>query len=121
MQAFAVLADNTRLHMVELLAERERSVGELVAQFRLSQPAISQHLKVLRDAGLVRVRPDAQRRLYSLDPGPLRALDTWLDRYRGFWTDRLDALEAHLAENRDMPADGAPGTSKRRTTRGRND
>ena len=104
MQAIAALADDTRLHIIELLAEREWSVGELVARFSLSQPAISQHLKVLRDAGLVTVRPQGQRRLYGLDTRPLQELDGWLARYRQMWTSHLDALERHLADNPAMPS-----------------
>lgn len=103
MQTFAALADDTRLHMVEVLADGEQSVGELVARFHLSQPAISQHLKVLRDAGLVSVRADGQRRLYRLEAGPLQAVDAWLTRYRRFWSNQLDALERHLADNPELP------------------
>jgi DNA-binding transcriptional ArsR family regulator len=95
----AALADDTRLRIVELLAIRERSVNDLVDRFALSQPAISQHLRVLREAGLVSVRADAQRRYYRLDPRPLRDLDRWLAKYRKFWTRRLDSLESYLAQN----------------------
>lgn len=96
MNAFAVLADPTRAKIIEALAERDHTAGEIVAMFSLTQPAISQHLRVLRDASLVRVRRDAQRRIYSLDPGPLREIDTWLDRYRRFWSTKLGAFERHL-------------------------
>ena len=96
MQAFAALADDTRVRIVDVLASGERSVSELVALFHLSQPAISQHLRVLREAGLVRVRPEAQRRVYSLDPKGLREISTWLDRYREFWASRFDRLEEHM-------------------------
>src|SRR5438105_15222090 len=99
--------------MVEVLADGEQSVSELVARFHLSQPAISQHLKVLRDAGLVSVRADAQRRLYRLEPGPLQAMDAWLARYRRFWSGHLDALERHLADNPEMPSP-APNPSRRK-------
>lgn len=98
MQAFAALADDTRLQIIEVLSRRESSVNDLVALFELSQPAISQHLKVLREAGLVRMRPDAQRRIYSLDPMGLKQIDTWLKRYRKFWASRFDRLEAHMDE-----------------------
>ena len=98
MRAFAALADDTRLGIVEALSRREASVNDLVALFKLSQPAISQHLKVLRDAGLVRSRPDAQRRIYSIDPKGLKQIDTWLKRYRKLWTRRFDRLEAHMDE-----------------------
>lgn len=98
MQTFAALADETRLEIVEVLSRRESSVNDLVALFELSQPAISQHLKVLREAGLVRMRPDAQRRIYSLDPKGLQQIDTWLERYRKLWASRFDRLEAHMDE-----------------------
>jgi DNA-binding transcriptional ArsR family regulator len=98
--ALAALADPTRRRIVELLAERERDVSELHAHFAISQPAVSRHLRVLRDRGLVRARPDAQRRIYSLDPTPLAELDDWLARYRSFWAQRLDALETELRRTR---------------------
>ena len=96
----AALADPTRRRIVELLAERERDAGEIGSHFAISQPAVSRHLRVLREGGLVRVRPQAQRRLYSLDPGPLEELDAWLARYRGFWQQRLDALDTQLRRAR---------------------
>jgi len=96
MEAFAALSDPTRRHIVELLAECERSAGELGRRFTLSQPAVSQHLRTLRDAGLVRVRRDAQRRMYSIDGRGLAQIDDWLSRYRTFWNTRLDALERAL-------------------------
>lgn len=96
MDAFAALADDTRRGIVDELAKGEQAVGELVARFDLTQPAISQHLRVLRDAGLVRVRPQAQRRLYSLEPDGFRVIDLWLERYRRVLAKRLDALERHL-------------------------
>jgi DNA-binding transcriptional ArsR family regulator len=99
-EMFAVLADPTRLQIIELLAERDRSVGELVAAFTVSQPAISRHLRVLRAAGLVQARSEGQRHIYQLDPTPLAELDAWLDRYRRFWSGRLDDLERRLAERR---------------------
>lgn len=90
---FAVLADPTRRGILELLAEREHSVNQLVAAFSVSQPAISRHLRVLREAGLVQVRGLGQRRIYQLDPEPLMALDDWLERYRAFWDERLIDLK----------------------------
>jgi len=93
MQAFAALADPTRRRIVELLTEREYAAGELANRFALSQPAVSQHLRSLRDAGLVRVRRDAQRRIYALEPRGLAEIDAWLARYRRFWATHLDALE----------------------------
>jgi DNA-binding transcriptional ArsR family regulator len=100
MDALAALADPTRRRIVELLADAERDAGELGSHFSVSQPAVSRHLRVLRESGLVRVRPDAQRRLYSLDPTPLAELDEWLARYRPFWAQRLDALETQLRRAR---------------------
>src|SRR5262245_65395061 len=97
---FAVLADPTRRQILDLLAERDRSAGELGAAFPVSQPAISRHLRVLREAGLVRVRGDGQRRIYRLEPRPLAEVDAWLARYRRFWVGRLDDLERQLAERR---------------------
>jgi DNA-binding transcriptional ArsR family regulator len=94
---FAVLAEPSRRRILDLLRERERSVGELVVDLRLSQPGVSKHLRVLREAGLVKVRVDAQRRLYELRPEPLVELDVWLEPYRRLWSGRLDLLEAHLA------------------------
>jgi DNA-binding transcriptional ArsR family regulator len=101
MQAFTALADPTRRHIVELLAEREYAAGDLVERFELSQPAVSQHLRVLRDAGLVRVRRDAQRRMYALEPRGLEEMDAWLSRYRRFWSEHLTALERALIAEKD--------------------
>jgi len=94
--AIEVLADPTRRRIVELLAEGERDAGALAAEFSISRPAVSRHLRVLREGGLVRVRSVAQRRVYGLDPAPLAELDAWLGRYRRFWEQRLDALETEL-------------------------
>ena len=96
MDALAALADPTRRRIVELLARGERSAGDLVDQFDVSGPAISQHLKALREAGLVHVRADAQRRIYALDPAGLAEVDAWLERVRALWNPRLDALEREL-------------------------
>lgn len=98
MKAFAALADPTRARIVEALARRGRTVTEIVELFPISQPSISRHLRILREAGLVSVHPDGRRRVYQLDARPLRELDRWLDRYRRFWADQLDALERHLDE-----------------------
>jgi DNA-binding transcriptional ArsR family regulator len=84
--------------MLEALRIGERSAGEIERILRIPQPSASKHLRALRAAGLVRVRKDAQRRLYRLEPAPLAALDAWLEPYRQFWNDRLDALERHLDE-----------------------
>jgi DNA-binding transcriptional ArsR family regulator len=97
---WSVLADPHRRAMLELLAERPRVVGELVDQLGLSQPSASKHLRVLRDAGLVRVSVEAQRRRYRLNPAPLSEIDAWLEPYRAFWSGRLDALERHLDTTR---------------------
>ena len=97
---FEAIADPTRRRILELLADGERTAGELAAAFDTSRPAVSRHLRVLRDAGLVRWRGEAQRRIYRLDAGPLADLDDWLDRYRRFWGDHLDALDRHLRKDR---------------------
>lgn len=93
---FEILAEPTRRQILDLLRERERSVGELTDALALSQPGVSKHLRVLREAGLVTVRVEAQRRWYRLDPAPLVELDAWLQPYRQLWAGRLDALERHL-------------------------
>jgi DNA-binding transcriptional ArsR family regulator len=93
---WAALGDPHRRAMLELVRERPRSVGELVAQLGLSQPATSKHLRVLREAGLVTARAEAQRRFYELRSAPLAELDSWLAPYRTFWSGRLDLLERHL-------------------------
>jgi DNA-binding transcriptional ArsR family regulator len=98
MTGFEALAEPTRRRIVELLAAGERSAGDIVAEFDVSAPAISQHLKVLREAGLVRVRAEAQRRIYGLEPGGLAEIDGWLERVRRFWGASLDALERELAK-----------------------
>jgi DNA-binding transcriptional ArsR family regulator len=95
---FNALSDPARRQILELLRTRERAVGELVERLKLSQPGVSKHLRVLRDAGLVRVRPDGRRRWYGLRAEPLAELDAWLAPYRELWSGRLDALERHLDE-----------------------
>ena len=96
--SFNVLAQSTRLRILNELTISERNVGDLVGALELSQPAVSKHLKVLRDAGFVACRTDAQRRVYRIDSAPFRNLDEWLEPYRQLWTKRLDALERHLDE-----------------------
>jgi DNA-binding transcriptional ArsR family regulator len=91
-----VIAEPTRRRILDAVRDGERSVGELVEKVGMHQPGVSRHLKVLRDAGLVEVRRDAQRRLYRLRPEPLMELDAWLEPYRAKWTARLDSLERHL-------------------------
>jgi DNA-binding transcriptional ArsR family regulator len=93
---FTVLAEPARRRILDLLLERPRPVGELVELVGLTQPGTSKHLRVLREAGLVVVRPDAQRRVYELNAEPLAELDAWLAPYRELWAGRLDALERHL-------------------------
>ena len=103
MNALEALAEPTRRRIVELLAEQERSAGEIAAHFATSRPGISRHLRVLREHGLVRAREEGQRRLYSLDPEPLQELDEWLQRYRSFWENRLDALDTEIRRRRRDP------------------
>jgi DNA-binding transcriptional ArsR family regulator len=93
---FEVLAEPRRREILDLLRDGERLVGDLVDRLALTQPTVSKHLKVLRGAGLVEVRHDAQRRWYRLQPGPLSEIDEWLAPYRRMWTSSLDALEQHL-------------------------
>ena len=99
MTAYAALAEPHRRQILDLLRAGERSVGDLVARLDLSQPGVSKHLKVLRQAGLVAARVDGKRRVYALRSEPLAEVDAWLEPYRAFWSDRLDALERHLEEN----------------------
>jgi DNA-binding transcriptional ArsR family regulator len=96
MQSFTAIADPTRRRIVELLAQRERTAGELVAQFEISAPAISQHLKVLREAGLVTVRVEGQSRVQQLNPHGLDELGAWLEKTRAIWSHHLDSLEREL-------------------------
>jgi DNA-binding transcriptional ArsR family regulator len=105
-----VVAEPTRRRVLDLLRGGEAPVTELAASLGLAQPAASKHLRVLRDAGLVAVRVDGNRRLYRLDAAPLRAVDDWLAPFRRFWDDRLDALEAHLDAS--AAAEGTSTTSR---------
>lgn len=100
MQALEALADPTRRRIVELLAERDRDAGEIASHFRVSRPAVSRHLRVLREHGLVQAQSVAQRRVYSLDPEPLEEIDAWLAKYRPYWANRLDALDLQLRRAR---------------------
>jgi DNA-binding transcriptional ArsR family regulator len=95
---FDVLAEPNRRRILDLLRDEARPVGVLVAELGISQPGVSKHLRVLREAGLVEVTVDAQRRVYRLRPEPLQEIDEWLTPYRAAWTKRLDALERHLDE-----------------------
>lgn len=103
MDALTAIADPTRRRIVELLARRDLSAGEIVDEFDMSAPAISQHLKVLRDAGLVTVRADGQRRIHSLASHGFDELESWLQRTRSVWSRRLDALERELRAGSSQP------------------
>ena len=98
MDTFIALADPTRRRIIESLAIGEASFGAIAEQFEMSRPAVSQHLKVLRDAGIVTSRPDAQRRIYRLSDDGLEELDAWLRKVRDYWSQRLDRLEQLLGE-----------------------
>ncbi|MBN9362242.1 MULTISPECIES: metalloregulator ArsR/SmtB family transcription factor [unclassified Devosia] len=104
MHAFDVLGDPVRRRILELLAEREHASGEVVevigAEFGISQAGVSQHLKVLRESGFATVRPEGTRRVYRLDATPLRDIDDWLERFRGFWTQKLAALATEIARGK---------------------
>ena len=104
MHAFDVLGDPVRRRILELLADGELTAGAvsgiIQAEFGISQPGVSQHLKVLRENGFATVRADGARRLYAVDPAPLREIDVWLDRFRQFWSQRLDALATELARGK---------------------
>ncbi|MCW2886178.1 MAG: hypothetical protein QOE54_2566 [Streptosporangiaceae bacterium] len=112
--AFDVLGDPVRRRILELLAEGERSSGEVSTvvreEFGISQPGVSQHLRVLRENGFATVRAEGTRRLYAVDPAPLREIDQWLERYRRFWAQPLEALATELARGRRRAKDGN-GTS----------
>ncbi len=114
MDVFSAVSDPTRRQVLALLRVRERAAGELSEAFPgLSQPAMSQHLRVLRETGLVTVRPESQRRIYSLRSGGFAELDAWLAEYREFWATRLDSLEAHL--DRPKPSRRRPRERRRST------
>jgi DNA-binding transcriptional ArsR family regulator len=104
MHAFDVLGDPVRRRILELLADGERAAGDVTAvvraEFGISQPAVSQHLRVLREHGFATVRAEGTRRLYAVDPAPLREVDEWLERYRRFWTPHLDSLATELARGK---------------------
>ena len=118
MHAFDVLGDPVRRRILELLAEGESTSGAIAAvvqaEFAISQPAVSQHLKVLRESGFATVRPEGARRLYAVDPAPLHEVDMWIDPFRRFWEQRLDSLANELARGRCewRLAATAPDTSK---------
>ena len=110
--AFAIIAEPNRRAILSLLAASERSVGEIERQLRMPQPSVSKHLRVLREAGFVESRVEAQRRVYRIRPEPLMEVDAWLEPFRRFWSAHVDALERHL--DRMEPA--APPTRKRKKT-----
>ena len=117
---FEVLADANRRRILDLLRDRELPVSALVGALTVSQPTVSKHLRVLRDAGFVEARTDAQRRLYRVKAAPLREVDTWLAPYRAQWTSSLDALERHLSEIDDqIPTEDRGERHERRTEQGR--
>ncbi|MFD6096177.1 ArsR/SmtB family transcription factor [Nocardiopsis flavescens] len=116
MHAFDILGDPVRRRILELLADGEQTSGAITdvirAEFGLSQPGVSQHLRVLRDSGIASVRAEGARRFYSVEPAPLREVDAWLNRFRRFWDQRLDALETELSRGRRAartPPGGVPG------------
>jgi len=119
--AFDVLGDPVRRRILELLSRGELSAGDIVRvvseEFGISQPGVSQHLKVLREAGFTDVRAEGARRLYSLNPEPLREADEWLDPFRRFWAPRLDALATEIARGKRQRRDGTSPTSTRRRDR----
>ena len=105
--AFEIIAEPNRRAILSLLTNNEQSVGEIERQLRMSQPAVSKHLRVLRDAGFVESTVDAQRRLYRLKSGPFQELDAWLAQFRRFWSGHIDALERHLDRmDQSLPAKG---------------
>lgn len=108
MTIYEALADQTRRQILDLIREQPRSVGELVEQLRISQPLVSKHLRVLRDVGVVKVRQDAQRRWYELDPQPLIELDMWLSQYRQQWEARLERLDEYLQQLQQQPPATTP-------------
>jgi DNA-binding transcriptional ArsR family regulator len=101
--AFAIIAEPSRRAILSLLAGAERSVGDIEQQLRLPQPSVSKHLRILREAGFVESRVDAQRRLYRIRPEPLMEVDAWLAPFRRFWSAHVDALERHLDRIKQVP------------------
>lgn len=114
---FEIIAEPNRRAILSLLASSQQSVGEIERQLRMTQPAVSKHLRVLRDAGFVEATVDAQRRLYRLKPGPLQEVDAWLAQFRQFWSAHVDALERHLDQMEQAPEGGKTTPSHRKTRR----
>jgi len=121
-EAFDIVGDPVRRCILELLADGERAAGEIAAvvqaRFGISQPAVSQHLRVLRENGFATVRAQGTRRLYAVDAEPLREVDAWLDPYRRFWNSRLDALGTELSRGKRQRRSPAVGAASAPTTRG---
>jgi DNA-binding transcriptional ArsR family regulator len=115
--AFEIIAEPNRRAILSLLALSEQSVGEIERQLRMSQPAVSKHLRVLREAGFVEATVDAQRRLYRLKPEPLQELDTWLAQFRRFWSAHVDALERHLDRMNQDRKHPSTATKRKQITR----
>jgi DNA-binding transcriptional ArsR family regulator len=117
--AFEIIAEPNRRAILTLLTSSQQSVGEIERRLRMSQPTVSKHLRVLRDAGFVESTVDAQRRLYRLKPEPFREVDTWLAQFRRFWSAHIDALERHLDRMDQQPYESStPKKGKtRKTTR----
>ena len=115
MESFEIIAEPNRRAILSLLVSSQQSVGEIERQLRMTQPTVSKHLRVLREAGFVESTVDAQRRLYRLKPEPFQELDAWLARFRRFWSDHVDALERHL--DRMNPSTPTVATATKRKTR----
>jgi len=110
---FDIIAEPNRRAILSLLVSSQQSVGEIERELRMPQPTVSKHLRVLREAGFVEATVDAQRRLYRLKPEPFQEVDAWLDQFRRFWSDHVDALERHLDRmERSSPTRAAPAKSK---------
>jgi DNA-binding transcriptional ArsR family regulator len=110
---FEIIAEPNRRAILSLLASSQRSVGEIERQLRMTQPTVSKHLRVLRDAGFVESTVDAQRRLYRLKSGPLQELDAWLSQFRRFWSAHVDALARHLDRMESTPTKGKSTSTKK--------
>jgi DNA-binding transcriptional ArsR family regulator len=123
--AFDVLGDPVRRRILELLTEGEQTSGAITAvirdEFGISQPAVSQHLRVLRDSGFATVRAEGTRRLYAVEPEPLQDVDVWLQQFRRFWTQRLDALATEIARGKRERGAGSTKDSTKDTNRGKKD
>jgi DNA-binding transcriptional ArsR family regulator len=117
--AFEIIAEPNRRAILSLLVGSQQSVGEIERRLRMSQPTVSKHLRVLRDAGFVESTVDAQRRLYRLKPGPFEELDAWLDQFRRFWSAQVDALESYL-DRMEAPASTKSKAGKQGRSAGRN-